>query len=271
MDFYFELKAVCPHALGGGILKIILYWVLYPLIRPFYLISVILNTLVLALIIIIISPLDRKGNIVHYIGRFWSFLNVYLSGTRVYIKGKEKIVKGQTYIVMSNHQSLFDVWALIAKIPLQLRWIIKSGIKKMPVFGYALERMGHIYIDKSKRKDTAFGLEAAARKIRGGTSVVIFPEGTRSRDGRLKKFHRGGALIAIRSGVPILPVTVNGGRFVLAKGTLGLMPGKIEIVVGDLIDPVIFGENGKDELTAAVKTAIEKNFDLEYGDFTLES
>jgi 1-acyl-sn-glycerol-3-phosphate acyltransferase len=244
----------------GGILKIIFYWVLYPLIRPFYLISVILNTLVLALIIIIISPLDRKGNIVHYIGRFWSFLNVYLSGT-----------KGQTYIVMSNHQSLFDVWALIAKIPLQLRWIIKSDIKKMPVFGYALERMGHIYIDKSKRKDTAFGLEAAARKITGGTSVVIFPEGTRSKDGRLQKFHRGGALIGIRSGMPILPITVNGSRFVLPKGTLALMPGKIEIVVSDLIDPGAFDENGKNELTAVVKSAIEKNIDLEYGDFTLES
>jgi 1-acyl-sn-glycerol-3-phosphate acyltransferase len=271
VDSYFELKAVCPHALGGGILKIILYWVLYPLIRPIYLISVILNTLVLALIIIIISPLDRTGNIVHYIGRFWSFLNLYLSGTRVYIKGKKKIEKGQTYIVMSNHQSLFDVWALIAKIPLQLRWIIKSDIKKMPVFGYALERMGHIYIDKSKRKDTALGLEVAARKIKGGTSLVIFPEGTRSKDGRLKKFHGGGALIAIRSGVPILPVTVNGGRFALPKGTLGLMPGKIKIVVGDLIDPVTFAKNGKDELTAAVKTAIEKNLDLEYGDFTLQS
>lgn len=134
----------------------------------------------------------------------------------------------------------------------------------MPIFGYALERMGHIYVNRKKSKDTVLGLEAAGQKIREGTSVIIFPEGTRSKDGRLQKFHRGGAAIAIKSGVPILPVTVNGGRFVLPKGTLALMPGKIDIVVGDLIDPGTFDGN-KDELMAVVRSAIEKNLDLEYG------
>ena len=238
------------------------------MIRPFYLISVTLNTLALALIIITISPFDKKGNFIHYIGRFWSLLNIYLSGTRISIKGKEHIRKGDTYVVMSNHQSLFDVWGLIGKLPLQLRWIIKADINKIPIFGYALERMGHIYIDNRNRKDLFLGLEAAGRKIRDGASVVIFPEGTRSKDGRLQRFHNGGALIAIRSGVPILPVTVNGSRFVLPKGTLGLMPGKIEVVLGDLIHPGTFDENGKDKLMAVVKSAIEKNLDLRYGSLT---
>lgn len=211
-----------------------------------------------------VSPFDRNGNLVHYIGKLWSLLNVYLSGTRLSIHGKEKIEKGHTYIIMSNHQSLFDVWALIGKLPLQLRWIIKSGIRKMPIFGYALERMGHIYVNRKKNKDIVLGLEAAGQKIREGTSVIIFPEGTRSKDGRLQKFHRGGATIAIKSGVPILPVTVNGGRFVLPRRTLALMPGKIEVVVGDLIDPGTFDGN-KDELMAVVRSAIKKNLDLEYG------
>jgi len=95
--------------------------------------------------------------------------------------------------------------------------------------------------------------------------VVFFPEGTRSKDGHLLKFHKGGATIAIRSGVPILPVTINGSRFVLPKGTLGLMPGKIQVIVGDSIDPGMFGENRKDKLVAVVKSAIEQNLDLEYG------
>jgi 1-acyl-sn-glycerol-3-phosphate acyltransferase len=227
--------------------------------------SLILNTLILAITIIAISPLDRKGNVVHYIGKFWSLLNVYLSGTRLYLRGKEKFQKDSTYIVMSNHQSLFDVWALIGKMPLQLRWLIKAEIKKMPVFGYALERMGHIYVDKRKRKGTAQSLEAAAGKIREGTSVVIFPEGTRSEDGNLRKFLKGGAIIALRSGVPILPVTVNGGRFVLPKGTLDLMPGKIEVIVGDMIDPKEFDEKEKDKLMSTVRSAIEKNLDLKFG------
>lgn len=249
-------------------MKIVFFWVLYPLIRPFYLISIILDTLVLALLIIIISPFDKKGNLVHYIGKFWSLINVYLSGTRLSIKGKEKIKKNCAYIVMSNHQSLFDIWALIGQLPLQLRWIIRSGIKKMPVFGYALERMGQIYIYNSRRKDTIFGLKMAIRKIEEGASVVIFPEGTRSRDGHLQEFHNGGALIALRSGAYILPVTINGSRFVLPKGTLALMPGKIEIVVGDFIDPATFGNNKRDELMDAVKSAIEKGLDLDYGSFT---
>lgn len=248
-------------------MKTIFYWVLYPLIRPFYLMSLILNTLVLALIIIAISPLDRKGNVVHYIGKFWSLLNVFLAGARVTVKGGEKIEKGRSYVVMSNHQSLFDIWALIGKLPLQLRWVIRSGIKKMPVFGYALERMGHVYIDRGNRENTTQRLREAAQKIRKGVSVVIFPEGTRSRNGRLQRFHKGGSVIALGTGAPILPVTVNGGRFVLPKGTLALMPGKIEVVVGDVIDPGSFGEDRKDELMATVRKAIKKNLDLEYGSF----
>ena len=136
-------------------MKIIFLWVLYPLIRPLYLLSLIINTFVLSLIIIVISPLDRRGNLVHYIGKFWSLINLYLPGTRVALRGKEKIEKGRAYVIMSNHQSLLDPWVLIGKLPLQLRWIIRSGVKKMPVFGYALERMGHVYVDRTKRKGTA--------------------------------------------------------------------------------------------------------------------
>lgn len=246
-------------------MKVILLWVLYPLIRPFYLLSLILNTLVLSLTIILLSPLDRTGNLVHYIGKFWSMLNLYLPGAKVTLRGKEKIEKGRAYIIMSNHQSLLDPWVLIAKLPLQLRWIIRAGVKKMPVFGYALERMGHVYVDRRKRKGTAASLEMAVQKLKEGSSVVVFPEGTRSKDGQLLKFQRGGAMIAIKSGAPILPVTINGSRFVLPKGTLALMPSKIEVIVGDAIDPGIFDEAKKDELMAVVKSAIAKNLDLEYG------
>jgi len=249
-------------------LKIIVLWVLYPLIRPFYLLSVILNTLLLGLFIILISPFDRKGNVVHYIGKFWSLLNIYISGTRLSIQGKEKIEKGRNYIVMSNHQSLVDPWVLIGKLPLQLRWTIKPQVKKMPIFGYALQRMGHIYVGRRTKEDAVPTLQMAVKRIQQGSSVVFFPEGSRSKDGHLRKFHRGGALAAARSGVPILPVTVNGSRFMLPKGTLALMPGKIRVIVGDAIEPGIFGRESIDELLAGVKSAIQQNLDLQYGSFT---
>jgi 1-acyl-sn-glycerol-3-phosphate acyltransferase len=184
------------------------------------------------------------------------------------IKGKENIEKGRNYIVMSNHQSLVDPWVLIGKLPLQLRWTIKPGVKKMPVFGYALERMGHIYVGRRKGGHAVPTLEAAIRRIKQGASAVFFPEGSRSKDGHLSKFHTGGAVVAIRSGVPILPITVNGSRFVLPKGTLALMPGKIRVLVGKSIDPGDFDDHKIDELTSVVKLAIQKNLDLEYGSFT---
>lgn len=241
------------------------YRVLYPLVRPFYLVFLILNTIAVCLTIIIISPFDKKGNTVHYIGKFWSLLNIFLSGTRLTIRGKEKINTNLTHIVMSNHQSLFDVWALIGKIPLQIRWIVKAEIRKIPIFGYTLERMGHIYVDRKKRAAAYISLETAAGKIKNGTSVIIFPEGTRSNDGHLLKFRMGGIIMALKSGVPILPVTVNGSRFVLPKNTLALMPGKIEIVVGDMIDASTYDENNKNELMEKIRSAIHENLDLEYG------
>ena len=246
-------------------MKFICYRVLYPLIRPFYLIFLILNTIAVCLSIIIISPFDKQGNRVHYIGKFWSLLNVFLSGTRLTIKGKEKINTNLTHIVMSNHQSLFDVWALIGKIPLQVRWIVKSEIRKIPIFGYTLERMGHIYVNRKNRTEAYISLETASKKIKKGTSVIIFPEGTRSNDGHLLKFRMGGIIMALKSGVPILPVTVNGSRFVLPKNTLALMPGKIEVVVGDVIDSSIYDENNKYELMEKIRSAIHENLDLEYG------
>lgn len=241
------------------------YRVLYPLVRPFYLMFLILNTIAVCLTIIIISPFDKKGNTVHYIGKFWSLLNIFLSGTRLTIRGKEKINTNLTHIVMSNHQSLFDVWALIGKIPLQIRWIVKAEIRKIPIFGYTLERMGHIYVDRKKRAAAYISLETAAEKIKNGTSVIIFPEGTRSNDGHLLKFRMGGIILALKSGVPILPVTVNGSRFVLPKNTLALMPGKIEVVVGDMIDASSYDENNKNELMEKIRSAIHENLDLEYG------
>ena len=241
------------------------YRVLYPLVRPCYLMFLILNTIAVCLTIIIISPFDKKGNTVHYIGKFWSLLNIFLSGTRLTIRGKEKINTNLTHIVMSNHQSLFDVWALIGKIPLQIRWIVKAEIRKIPIFGYTLERMGHIYVDRKKRAAAYISLETAAEKIKNGTSVIIFPEGTRSNDGHLLKFRMGGIILALKSGVPILPVTVNGSRFVLPKNTLALMPGKIEVVVGDMIDASTYDENNKNELMEKIRSAIHENLDLEYG------
>ncbi|MBI5582584.1 MAG: 1-acyl-sn-glycerol-3-phosphate acyltransferase [Deltaproteobacteria bacterium] len=244
-------------------MKIIFYYVLFPLYRPFYLTSLIVNTFLLGSLIILLSPLDRSGKFLHYIGKLWSRLNIYLAFCRVTVNGLDNLDPRKTYVVLSNHQSLFDVWVLIAYLPLQLRWVIKNEIRKMPVFGYALQRMGHIYVDRDRGSSVVQGIEKAARKVQEGTSVVFFPEGTRSEDGRLGKFRRGGFILAQKTGYPLLPITINGSRFILPKNTLDLMPGKIEI---NIKPPVEDYENMS--LTLLVKTiqeTIQEPLNLSFG------
>jgi 1-acyl-sn-glycerol-3-phosphate acyltransferase len=244
-------------------MKIIFYYVIFPLYRPFYLLAVIFNTFLLGSLIILLSPLDPSGNFVHYIGKFWARLNIFLGFCRVEVRGKEHLDPEKTYIVVSNHQSFFDVCALIAYLPLQLRWVVKAEIRKMPVFGYALERMGHIYVDRVRGDSIRRSIEKAAHKVKENTSVVFFPEGTRSEDGKLLKFRKGGFILAQKSGCPILPITINGSRFVLPKNTLDLMPGKIEIRIHRPIDcprPAAL-----DDTLRTVEQAIREGLDLDYG------
>jgi 1-acyl-sn-glycerol-3-phosphate acyltransferase len=244
-------------------MKIIFYYVIFPLYRPIYLVSVVINTFLLGSLIIILSPLDHSGNFVHYIGKFWSRLNLHLAFCRVKVRGKEQMDPGKAYIVMSNHQSFFDVWALIACLPLQLRWVVKAEIRKMPVFGLALQRMGHMYVDRVRGNSLRRSIEKAALKVKDSTSVALFPEGTRSEDGALLKFRRGGFVLAQKSGCPILPITVNGSRFVLPKNTLDLMPGRIEIRIHRPIECA--GALTLDETLLAVEKAIREGLDSDYG------
>ena len=164
---------------------------------------------------------------------------------------------------MPNHQSFFDVLALIAYLPLQLRWVVKAEIRKTPLFGYALQRMGHIYVDRVRGDSIRRSIEKAAHKVKGNTSVVFFPEGARSEDGRLLKFRKGGFILAQKSGCPILPITLNGSRFVLPKNTLDLMPGKIEIRIHRPIESP--DALALDDTLLAVEKVIREGLDLDYG------
>ena len=244
-------------------MKIIFYYVIFPLYRPFYLISVIINTFFLGSLIIILSPLDPSGNFVHYIGKFWSRLNIYLAFCRVKIRGMEYLDPERAYIVMPNHQSFFDVWALIAYLPLQLRWVVKAEIRKMPVFGYALQRMGHIYVDRVGGTASAGASKRQPIKLRKIPRWFFSRKGTRSEEGRLLKFRKGGFVLAQKSGCPILPITLNGSRFVLPKNTLDLMPGKIEIRIHRPIECP--NALAMDDAMLAVEKAIREGLDLDYG------
>jgi 1-acyl-sn-glycerol-3-phosphate acyltransferase len=225
--------------------------------RPFFILLVAVDTAVLGIIVIILSYFDPNGNRVHYIGKFWSRMNLFFSGVRVRIHGIEHIEKGKPYVVMSNHQSHYDVWTLIGYLPLQLRWVMKKELRRVPIFGLGCERMGHMYIDRKNPDQSHKELEAARKKFEAGSSVVFFPEGTRSPDGTLLPFKKGGFVMALQHGLPILPITVNGTRKILPKGTMRIMPGVVDVIIHPPIATAGYTLERKEELIEKIRMIIQ--------------
>ena len=231
--------------------------ILLAIYRPIYTVFLGINTAVLGVIVILTSVTDHTGDVVHYIGKFWSRMNLFLVGVKVNISGKGNIRNGSSYIVMSNHQSLFDVWSLIGYLPLQLRWVMKKELRKIPIFGLGCERMGHIFIDRSNPDKSHEELKVLKVKFSRGASVVFFPEGTRSPDGKLLPFKKGGFVMSLQTGVPILPVTVNGSRLLLPKDSTKFRPGTINIIIHEPITTEGYSYDTRDALMSHVKQVIE--------------
>lgn len=189
-------------------------------------------TVPIAVIAIVTSPLNKRGRVFHFIARFWSTVVLAVCGVRVRVQGAENIGRSQRYIYVSNHASAFDIPAVVVGIPDQIRIVFKKELEKVPFFGWALKFGGYITIDRGRSVSAVRSLERAAKKIRQGASVLLFAEGTRSKDGKLQPFKRGAFSLAARSRVPIIPVTINGSSQILPKHTLKLRPGTIHLVLG---------------------------------------
>ncbi len=230
----------------------------FALYRPIFIGLFMLNTFLCAIAAIVCTTFFSQ-NLGHAIARFWSRLNLALSGVSASIMGEENIQPNQPYIVMANHQSHYDVFALMWIIPLQIRWIIKMELRKIPFFGFACERVGYIFIDRGDHAKARESLKAAGERIGGGASVIFFPEGTRSADGRLRPFKKGGFVIALEAQVPILPVTVLGGKEILPKGTLRILPGDMKIIIHEPIPVDGYTYETKEQLMERVKETIEKD------------
>jgi len=157
--------------------------------------------------------------------RFWGQLGLWLAGIRVTISGAEQLPDGPI-IVMSNHASNFDILALQGHFPRALCWIAKKELFAIPVFGWSMRRGGYIPLDRSDGRKALKSMDEAAQQIRDGSSVLIFPEGTRTRNGHLLPFKRGGFLLAVRAGVPVVPLTIAGSFAINPGGSLGLDPGR---------------------------------------------
>lgn len=210
---------------------------------------------------IVASFLQKGGNLAHLVGRFWARCVLFVSRVKVSVQGLEYIAPGVAYVYMVNHQSMYDIPALLGCLPVQFRWLAKMELFQIPAFGYSLKRVGYISIDRSNRRSAFKSLEEAAQKIAQGVSVVIFPEGTRSLDGQIKPFKGGGFFIAIRAGRPIVPVAISGSRHVMPKGKLRIRPGRIVLSINPPIETTQYNNNTKKALMESVRSTM--NTDLE--------
>jgi 1-acyl-sn-glycerol-3-phosphate acyltransferase len=195
-----------------------------------------LLTILLAALTIILGLFDPNGKQTYRITRFWAWSILRAGGVSLKVSGLERLDPGRAYVFMVNHQSNIDIPALIQSLPnFQLRWLAKKELLWVPFFGWAMWASKHIVVDRFDRASALKTLKRAKQRIAAGISVVVFPEGTRSRDGRLLPFKKGGFLLAVQSGAAVVPVTINGSGALLPAGAWRLGQGTIEVTVGKAI------------------------------------
>lgn len=213
----------------------------------------VLATMILGSAAIVTSLFSKNANVPHIIGRMWAKSILWVSRVKVDLRGMSHIDPASSYVFMANHQSFFDIPVLLGHLPCQFRWLAKMELFKIPLFGHAMRGAGYISIDRSNRNAAIKSLETAAQKIKNGASVMIFPEGTRSHDGRLRPFKKGGFFLALDSGAPIIPIVIRGTREVMPKRTLRIQSGKVKLDVHMPIESTNYCHETKDGLLEKVR------------------
>ena len=210
---------------------------------------------------VIFSLFSNAENNIHKIANLWAKILLLLCNTKVQIIGKENILRGKPQIFMANHQSGFDILIVLAHIPGQFRWLVKKELFHIPIFGAAMKSAGYIEIDRNNREKAMRSLDQAALRIREGKSIMAFPEGTRSRFSEIKTFKQGTFYLAIKSGAPIVPISIIGSGEIMPKRSLKVKPGKIKLIIDKPIDVKNITLENRQELITIVRNTIIKNYD----------
>ena len=206
------------------------------------------------------SLFDAEGRWQHACARTWSWLILKTSGIRVRVEGLEHIHPGGTAIYCVNHQSAMDIPVLFVNLPVQFRFVAKRSLFSLPFMGWHLRRSGHIPVDRDRPQRAMKSMKKVAKEIREGKSVMLFPEGHRSRNGQLLPFKAGSFYIAILSGVPIVPITINGTPRVLKPDTYHVRSGQTEMIVHPAISTEGLTLHDVDALSQKVRDVIASRF-----------
>ena len=231
------------------------------ILRPFYILWQYLIALPLLTVLTAFTALFtictvhwRNAEWVHKEQQFWSRAFFWLLFLPVSVDGEEHIQPGQSYVFVSNHQSMFDVWLIYGWLPVIFKWLMKAELRKVPFIGSGCKAAGHIFVERRNAKAALESLKEVEKQLVGGVSTVIFPEGTRSENGEVGRFKRGAFQIALDLGLPVIPLSLTGCYEVMPKGKAFVHRHPVHMHIGEPIDLKQFED--PNEAIEAVRNAV---------------
>lgn len=195
----------------------------------------------------------------YYPGMLWSKSTCMLSLCPVKVMGREKLDKKQSYVFVANHQGAYDIFLIYGYLGFPIKWVMKQSLRKIPLVGKACESAGFIFVDNTSPKTAIKTIEQAKTRLRNGTSVVIFPEGSRSKTGQIAPFKKGAFQMALDLKLPIAPLTINGTIEVMPTKSFFLNPHRIELIIHDPIPTANYQIENIREAAIIIRELSEKS------------
>jgi 1-acyl-sn-glycerol-3-phosphate acyltransferase len=259
---FFVIKNGSPIFFDLSMIKIIgkVFYFLYQWLV--FLPIILVATFLTALFTIILSYVTGDSKTTYLPAIWWSRFICGLAFVKVEIQGEENFKPNESYVFLANHQSVFDIFLVYGWLNSRFKWIMKKEIRKMPFVGAACEAAGHVFIDRSHPMAAKKSIELAKKRIIDGNSIVIFPEGTRTNNGKVGNFKRGAFLIATDFELPIVPITIIGAFERMSRHTLNIKPGKIIMKIHPpIVNTACATDDETKTLMRQVKDVIVSGFD----------
>ncbi len=197
------------------------------------------------------------GNVYDRIMHDWARIILAATGVTVTAEGLDRVDRSRSYVFVANHTSLVDIWALLVAVPNSFRFLAKRELQRVPILGRAMKSAGNIFIDRNNLTSSFGSYDTAAAQLERGLSAMVFAEGTRSLDGRLLPFKKGPFVLAIRAGVPIVPVRIRGAFERTPKGALNVRPGPVVVHIGEPIPTTGMTYQDRDRLSDQARAAMQ--------------
>ncbi|MBN2159059.1 MAG: 1-acyl-sn-glycerol-3-phosphate acyltransferase [Spirochaetes bacterium] len=221
--------------------------------------TTLVSTFSFGILALLSAFVDRTGRVPYWFGQVWARFILITNGVRINVEGMENISRNESYVFISNHQSNLDGLAIGTTLPSPLRFVIKKSLLKIPIMGQAFKLGRMIPIDRSDPQKAVETINRYARELKNGISALFFGEGTRSKDGRLQPFKKGGIMFSITSKLPVVPITVINSFNLMPSGALHIKKGTIDIIIGKAISTRDFCAENADMLREKVRNVIAEN------------